>query len=98
SLKNITSIMLMSVYLEEGNYGRAESLLEESFQARAQKDEALGNYFALSGEAGNGARLHLARHRSFGVNTNDATLPTEVVNDVERLRSILERMIAQAIE
>src|SRR5882672_11476384 len=34
AIRNITSIMLMSVHLEEGNYGRAEALLEENFQAR----------------------------------------------------------------
>src|SRR6185295_10839381 len=40
SIRNVTSIMLMSVYLEEGNYARAEALLEENFQARSkQKDE-----------------------------------------------------------
>lgn len=99
AVRNITSVMLMSVYLEEGNYGRAEALLEETFQARsAQKDESLGNYFALAGQAVNGARAHLARYRSFGVNTTDASLPTEAASDLNRLRSLLERMIAQAKE
>jgi len=99
AVRNITSVMLMSVCLEEGNYGRAEALLEETFQVRsAQKDESLGNYFALAGQAVNGARAHLARYRSFGVNTTDASLPTEAASDLNRLRSLLERMIAQAKE
>jgi TonB family protein len=112
AVRNVTSIMLMSVYLEEGNYGRAEALLEENYQdhnpnataapgapARsAQKDESLGTYFALAGQAVNGARTHLARYRSFGVNTNDASLPAEAVSDLNRLRSFLERMISQAKE
>lgn len=97
SIRNVTSIMLMSVYLEEGNYARAESLLEENFQARAaQKDESLGTYFALAGQAVNGARTHLARYRSFGVRPTDANLPAEAATDLNRLRSLLERMIAQA--
>lgn len=97
SLRNIASIMLMSVYLEEGNYGRAEALLEENFQSRStQKDESLGTYFALAGQAVNGARIHLTRYRSFGVSTTDASLPSEVSSDLDRLRSLLERMIAQA--
>jgi TonB family protein len=97
AVRNITSIMLMSVYLEEGNYGRAEALLEENFQARAsQKDESLGTYFALSGQAVNGARTHLARYRSFGISTNDPSLPAEAASDLNRLRSLLERMVAQA--
>lgn len=99
AVRNITSILLMSVYLEEGNYGRAEALLEENYQARfAQKDESLGTYFALAGQAVNGARIHLARYRSFGVNTADASLPAEVASDLSRLRALLERMIAQAKE
>jgi hypothetical protein len=99
AVRNITSIMLMSVYLEEGNYGRAEALLEENFQARAaQKDESLGTYFALAGQAINGARTHLGRYRSFGIITTDASLPPEAVSDLNRLRSLLERMIAQAKE
>ena len=99
AVHNITSIMLMSVYLEEGNYGRAEALLEENYQSRsAQKDESLGTYFALAGQAVNGARTHLARYRSFGINTSDASLPAEAVSDLNRLRALLERMIAQAKE
>src|SRR6185436_2073277 len=91
--------MLMNVYLEDGNYGRAEALLEETFKSRGvQKDESLGTYFALSGQAVNGARTHLARYRSFGVGTSDANLPAEAVSDLNRLRSLLERMIAQAKE
>jgi hypothetical protein len=97
SVRSITSVMLMSVYLEEGNYGRAEALLEETFQARSmQKDESLGTYFALAGQAVNGARTHLARYRSFGINTGDANLPAEAASDLNRLRSLLERMVAQA--
>lgn len=99
SVRNVTSIMLMSVYLEEGNYGRAEALLEENYQGRsAQKDESLGTYFALAGQAVNGARTHLARYRSFGVSTTAASLPAEAVSDLNRLRSLLERMIVQAKE
>ena len=99
AFRNISSIMLMNVYLEEGNYGRAEALLEENFKARsAQKDESLGSYFALAGQAVNGARTHLARYRTFGISTADGNLPAEAVTDLNRLRSLLERMIAQAKE
>ena len=99
ALRNITSIMLMNVYLEEGNYGRSEALLEESFKARsAQKDDTLGIFFALAGQAVNGARAHLARYRTFGVNITGDNLPPEAVTDLDRLRSLLERMVAQAKE
>ena len=99
ALRNITSIMLMNVYLEDGNYSRAEALLDEAFKARATtKDDSLGTFFALAGQAVNGARTHLTRYRSFGVSTSDAALPAEASADLNRLRSLLERMIAQARE
>lgn len=99
TIRNITSVMLMSIYLEEGNYARAQALLEENFGSRAIRgDDSIRGYFALAGQAVNGARTHLARYRSFGVNTSDSSLPVEALNDLNRLRSLLERMIAQAKE
>ncbi|HVQ38072.1 MAG TPA: TonB family protein [Pyrinomonadaceae bacterium] len=98
-VRNIASVMLMSIYLEAANYGRAEALLEESFRDRAvQNGDSLRTYFALAGQAINGARTHLSRYRSFGINTLDSNLPREAVTDLDRLRSFLERMIAQAKE
>ncbi len=98
-LRNVTSVMLMNIYLEEGNYSRAQSLLEEDFKAmRAGKDAALRTYFAIAGQAVQGARAHLARYRSFGINVTDADLPAEATSDLERLRSLLEHMVSQAKE
>jgi TonB family protein len=97
TLKNVTTLMLMGIYLEEGTYVRAQALLEETFQARAsQKDESLHTYFAMAGQTINGVRSHLARYRTWGINTADVALPIEVVNDLQRIRVLLERMIAQA--
>lgn len=99
SVRSITSVMLMSVYLEEGNYARAQALLEENFQSRSVKnDDSIRTYFALAGQAVNGGRAHLARYRSLGINTTDSNLPVEALNDLDRLRSFLERMVAQAKE
>jgi TonB family protein len=98
-IRNITSVMLMGIYLEAGKYARAEALLEENFRARAiENGDSIRTYFALAGQAVNGARAHLARYRSIGINTADATLPVEAITDLDRLRSFLERMIAQAKE
>ena len=96
SIHSITSIMLMKIYLEAGNYGRAEALLEENFRARASQYG--GAYFALAGQAVNGARTHLARYRGLGINTSAQNLPSEAVKDLDRLRSFLERMIAHSKE
>lgn len=99
TLRNVTTLMLLGIYLEEGNYGRSQALLEEAFQQRAaQKDESLRTYFAAVGQTVNGIRTHLARYRSFGLNPSEAALPAEANTDLERVRSLLERVIAQANE
>ena len=91
--------MLIGIYLEEGNYGRAQALLEESFQARAvQKSESLRTYFAMAGQTINGLRSHLARYRTFGINVTDSGLPVEANTDLERVRTLLERIVSQAKE
>jgi TonB family protein len=99
ALRNVTSLMLIGIYLEEGNYVRAQALLEESFQARsAQKDESLRTYFAMAGQTINGVRSHLARYRTFGFNPSETGLPAEANTDLERVRGLLERVAAQAKE
>jgi TonB family protein len=99
TLRNVTSLMLIGIYLEEGNYGRAQALLEEGFQSRAiQKAESLRTYFAMAGQTINGIRSHLARYRTFGINVTDSGLPAEANTDLERVRNLLERIVAQAKE
>jgi TonB family protein len=99
TLRNVTTLMLLGIYLEEGNYGRSQSLLEETFQTRAaQKDESIRTYFAAAGQTINGIRSHLVRYRSYGINPSDTDLPPEANTDLERVRGLLERVIAQATE
>ena len=99
ALRNGTTLMLLGIYLEDGNYGRSQALLEETFQSRAaQKDESIRTYFAAAGQTLNGIRTHLARFRNYGINPTDANLPAEATADLERVRNLLERVIAQAKE
>ena len=99
TLRNVTTLMLLGIYLEEGNYGRSQALLEEAFQQRAaQKDESLRTYFAAAGQTLNGIRAHLARYRSYGLNPSEPGLPAEANTDLERVRTLLERLIEQANE
>lgn len=99
TLRNVTTLMLLGIYLEEGNYGRSQSLLEEAFQTRAaQRDESLRTYYAAAGQTVNGIRAHLARYRSYGINPGDSNLPAEANMDLDRVRALLERLIAQARE
>jgi TonB family protein len=97
SVRNITALMLIGIYLEEGNYVRPVALLDEVFQQRAkQKDDSVRTYFALAGQAINGVRTRLARYRSFGINVSDSTLPKEALTDLDQMRFLLERLISQA--
>ena len=99
TLRNVATLMLLGIYLEDGNYGRSQSLLDETFQTRAaQKDESIRTYFAAAGQTVNGIRAHLARYRSFGINPSDSELPTEANTDLERVRGLVERVVAQAQE
>lgn len=99
ALRNATTLMLLGIYLEDGNYGRSQALLEEAFAARAvQKAESIRTYFAAAGQTLNGIRTRLARYRSYGINPSDANLPAEANADLDRVRHLLERVIAQAKE
>ena len=99
TLRNVATLMLLGIYLEEGNYGRSQALLEEAFVARAaQKDESIRTYFAAAGQTINGIRSHLARYRSYGMNPSDSDLPAEANADLDRVRGLLERVIVQAKE
>ena len=99
TLRNAATLMLLGIYLEEGNYGRSQALLEEAFQTRtAQKDESLRTYFAAAGQTINGIRSHLARYRSYGLNPADGALPVEANTDLERVRTLLEHVVSQAQE
>src|SRR5215510_15481231 len=35
TLRNAATLMLLGIYLEDGNYGRSQALLEDAFQTRA---------------------------------------------------------------
>jgi len=99
TIRNVATLMLLGIYLEDGSYGRAQSLLEEAFHNRAsQKDESIRTYFADAGQTVNGIRARLARYRSFGLNPSDGDLPVEANTDLDRMRNLTERVIGQAKE
>jgi TonB family protein len=99
AVRDVARIMLMSVFLEEGDYMRAQSLLEETYKLCSQTDEnSTRTYFALAGQAINGVREHFTRYRSFGINITDKELPTEAANDLGHMRMLMERIADQARE
>jgi protein TonB len=100
SVRDVSRLLLMAVFVEMPDYQRAASLLEEAFKARPSNqagDAATQFYFALAGQTVNAVRTHLERYRSFGVNVADTSeLPADAAGDVERLRGLLERVVDQA--
>ena len=97
TLRNVATLMLLGIYLEDGNYGRSQALLDETFANRAtQKDESIRTYFAAAGQTINGIRAHIARYRTYGINTTDTNLPPEANTDLDRVRGLLEKILAQA--
>jgi TonB family protein len=99
AVRDVARIMLMSIYLEDGDYMRAQGLLEETYKLRnAQDENSTRTYFALAGQAVNGAREHFSRYRSFGINISDKELPAEASSDLDHMRMLLERVAEQARE
>lgn len=97
SIRDVARIMLMGIYLEQGDYTRAGAVLDGTYKARVAQDEnSTRSYFALAGQTVNGARAHLERYREFGINVADKELPPEAVNDLDRLRLLLEHVADQA--
>jgi TonB family protein len=99
AVRDVARVMLMSIYLEEGDYMRAQTLLEETYKLRSNQNEnSTRTYFALAGQAVNSSREHLGRYRSFGINIADKELPQEAANDLDHMRMLLDRVAEQARE
>ncbi|HEX8175592.1 MAG TPA: TonB family protein [Pyrinomonadaceae bacterium] len=97
SIKDVARIMLMGVYLEAADYARAQALLEETYKGVSGGNESsIRAYFTLAGQSVKGAREHLDRYKSFGLNVADKELPPEAAADLDRLRTLLERVAEQA--
>jgi TonB family protein len=97
AVRDVAGVMLMGIYLEQAEYARAQTLLESTFNRRvAQNEGSVRSYFAMAGQSVNGVRAHLERYRAFGIDIKDKDLPTEAVNDLDRVRSLLESIADQA--
>jgi TonB family protein len=97
SIKDVARIMLMSVYLEGADYARAQALLEETYKGMSGGNESsIRAYFTLAGQSVKGAREHLDRYKALGLSVVDKDLPPEASADLDRLRTLLERVAEQA--
>ena len=100
SVREVTRVLLMAIFVEMPDYPRAAALLDEAIKERGTArpgDAATHTYFALAGQTVNAVRTHLERYRSFGVNVSDATeLTPDAASDIDQLRGLLERVVTQA--
>lgn len=96
SLREITLVLLMGIYFEQSDYGYAENLLNEAYRARSPQSEAATRaYYLLAGQVLSGVRSQLDRYREFGLEVTDANLPEEATAHLDRLRKLVETVVAQ---
>ncbi|MGI9107429.1 MAG: energy transducer TonB [Pyrinomonadaceae bacterium] len=99
SVREITLVLLAGIYIDQSDYIYAEKLLNDAFHARATGGEsATRAYFVLAGQVLSGVRAHLERYRVFGLDVADEGLPSEASGDLERVRTLIERIVAQGKE
>ncbi len=99
SVQAVTNVLLMNSYLEQGDYKRAQEFLTQGFNAqKANKAGSAEMYNAIAGQVTKTARTKLERYKALGLMVSDRSLPLEAVNDIERMREMLELVIGQAKE
>jgi protein TonB len=99
TVQSVVSVLLMNSYLEQGDYKRATDFLNDFYaQQKTTKPGADANYFAVAGQIVKGARNRIERYRALGLSVSDRTLPLEAVNDIEKMREVLELVITQTKE
>lgn len=97
SVNAVANVLLMNSYIEQGDYKRAQDFLNE-FYKLYKSNSAAGNlyYSAVAAQIIKGARNQVERYRALGLMVSDRNLPLEAVNDIERMRELVEVVIAQA--
>lgn len=96
STREITLVLLMGIYFEQSDFTYAENLLNDAFRARSPQNEAATRgYYLLAGQAINGVRAQLDRYRAFGLDVSDQNLPEESARHLDRLRKLIENVVAQ---
>ncbi|CAN5204355.1 hypothetical protein BH20ACI2_BH20ACI2_25880 [soil metagenome] len=99
SVQGVVNVLLMNSYLEQGDYKRAQDMLNEFYAyQKSTKPNAEASYMAVAGQVVKGARSRADRYKALGLSVSDRTLPLEALNDLEKMRETLELVITQSKE
>ena len=96
SMRDVSGIILISIYVEMPDYARAGAPLDVAFRSRSTHTDSARAYYALAAQTVKSVRTHVERYRSFGINVADEELPAEAKADLGQLRTLLERVLEQA--
>ncbi|MFM9903089.1 MAG: TonB family protein [Pyrinomonadaceae bacterium] len=99
AVQSVVTVLLMNSYLEQGDYKRAQDMLNQFYTAqKTANPNAAASYAAVAGQVIKGGRSRAERYRALGLNVADRTLPLEALNDLEKMRETLELVITQSKE
>ncbi len=99
AVNSVVDGLLVHIYLEQGNYEKARTLLSKSYDSyKANNAFAEQHYYAVAGQVIRGSRNKAARYNAFGISPSDRDLPLEAANDIEQMRQIVELVVNQAKE
>jgi protein TonB len=93
TVNSVINVLLINSFLEQGDYKRAQDFLGEL--AKSTKPNASANYIAAAGQVVKGARNQIERYRALGLSVSDRSLPKDAVNDVDKMRETLEKVVEQ---
>jgi len=97
SVLSVVNVLLMNCFVEQGDFRKADELVVGFYEgSRANRLNASNNYFAVAGQAVKSARHMSDRYKSLGLLVSDPNLPPDAVSDLEKMRSLLEKIVAQA--
>jgi TonB family protein len=97
TVHSVTSVLLMNCYLELSDYKRAQEFLGTLYNDfKSNKPNAASNYYAAAGQVIKSARNQSERYKSLGLSVSDRNLPPEALNDLEKMRETIEKVVEQS--
>jgi periplasmic protein TonB len=98
SVQSVALTMLMNVYLEQGDYRRAQDLLVDTFNGQKTTKKVSQTYYSVASQVVRGSKSQVERYKSFGLSVKDQNLPTEATAEIEKMRETLEMIVKQSEE